>query len=63
MAALLGKDKQNIEVSDDEVLQRLETFPEPIIIADLTEAIKRTPPYKWGTPSSNDLVWNLSTWS
>src|SRR3989344_62625 len=63
MAALLGKDKQNIEVSDDEVLQRLETFPEPIIIADLPEAIKRTPPYKWGTPSSNDLVWNLSTWS
>lgn len=64
ISGLLGKDRQNIIVSDEEVVQRLETFPEEIGIAETgLSASKNSPPYKWGTGSSNDLRWGFGTWS
>lgn len=64
MVGLLGKDRQNIEVSDSEVVQRLELFTETVTIAEgAPTPTKTSPPYKWGTGSSNDLVWGFGTWA
>lgn len=63
MAGLLGRDRQNIEISDDEVLQRLELFDENIAISEVVNTIKKLPPYTWGPGGSNDGKWGFSTWS
>lgn len=62
MVGLLGKDRQNIEISDDEVLQRLELFLEEVEIVDTLTSSKTTGPYKWG-PDANVLRFNFGTWS
>ncbi|MDQ3158811.1 MAG: hypothetical protein M3P98_01580 [bacterium] len=59
---LLGRDKLNIEISDDEVLQRLEIFPEVITVADMVTVSAKTGPYTWATSGSSDLIWNFGTW-
>ncbi|MCP6719746.1 MAG: hypothetical protein KJI72_00250 [Patescibacteria group bacterium] len=63
MVGLLGKDRENIDVADDEVLQRLEIFPETINIGELVTTIKKSPPYTWGVGGSNDFKWNFATWA
>jgi len=64
MVDLLSKDKKNITIATNEVLQRLDTFHEEMSIFDtLKTPIKKSPPYKWGVSGSNDLLWNLGTWS
>lgn len=63
MMGLLSKDLQNIDISNDEVLQRLEIFPESVSVADVLLAVKKIAPYKWGPGSSNDLVFDFGTWA
>src|SRR3989344_500547 len=65
MVNLLGQDKKNIVIALNEVLQRLESFFETAVIAEskAADAIKDSPPYKWGIGSSNDFRWNFATWS
>lgn len=62
MVGLLGKDRQNIELSDSEVVERLELFTETVTIAETTPTTSKTsPPYKWGA-DPNALVWDFGTW-
>lgn len=64
MVGLLGKDRQNIDIADDEVLQRLELFTETLSISDsLGTPITTTGPYTWGTSGASDLNWSFGTWS
>ncbi len=65
MVNLLGQDKKNIVIALNEVLQRLESFFESATVAEskAADAIKDSPPYKWGIGSSNDFRWNFATWS
>jgi hypothetical protein len=63
MVGLLSKDRQNISVADDEVIQRLEVFPETVTLVETSvTATKTSPPYKWGV-AANDFDWNFGTWS
>jgi len=63
MVSLIGRDKKNIEITDDEVLQRLKTFPEIIEVVDTLTATKNSPPYTWGPGGGNDFRWGFFTWS
>jgi hypothetical protein len=63
MVDLLSKDKKNIVIASNEVLQRLELFTEQMTITDtLGVPTKTSPPYRWA-PATNALKWNFSTWS
>jgi hypothetical protein len=62
MEGLLSADRKNVEIADNEILQRLMEFNESISISDTASASKRSGPYKWGA-DANALVWDLSTWS
>ena len=61
MVDLLSKDKKNITIAINEVLQRLEVFAEEMTSSDAITANKTTGPYKWG-PDANALKWGLGTW-
>lgn len=63
MVGLLGKDRINVDINDDEVLQRLETFLESINSAEVLSASSKSPPYTWGSGGANDFQWDLFTWS
>lgn len=64
MLALLGKDKDNIEIADNEILQRLEIFNEALVVADsVPVASSSTGPYEWGPSGTPQLYWGLGTWS
>lgn len=65
MVNLLGQDKKNIVIALNEVLQRLESFIESMTMTETkaANAIKHSPPYKWGVGSSNDFRWNFATWA
>lgn len=63
MTGLLGRDRENLEISEDEVLQRLISEPETITLTDVETVTKNSPPYKWGAGSINDWKWNFATWS
>lgn len=59
MLALLGKDKDNIEIANNEVLQRLEIFPESVAVTDTVGTpSKSTGPYLWGS-----FNWGFGTYS
>ena len=63
MVDLLSKDKKNITIAKNEILQRLEKFTEELSLSDTLEALAKTsPPYKWG-PDTNAGKWSFSTWS
>jgi len=62
MVGLLSKDRENITLSDDEVLQRLEVFPEVVEFVEAVTASKKSAPYLWGVSGGNDLIWNFGTW-
>ena len=50
MLALLGKDKDNIQIADNEILQRLEIFNESFAVSDsLGAPVKTVGPYLWGS--------------
>lgn len=60
---LLGEKKKNIVISDDEVIQRLETLDEALAVTDsISTPTKDSPPYTW-SGGSNDFNWNYATWS
>jgi hypothetical protein len=61
MVDLLNKDKKNITIAINEVLQRLEIFAETVTSSDAISTTKTSGPYKWG-PDANALKWNLGTW-
>ena len=61
MLDLLSKDKKNISIAINEVLQRLEVFAETMGSSDAVSIITTTGPYKWG-PDANALKWDLGTW-
>jgi len=63
LEALLAKDRENIDVSDNEVLQRLESLADTVALGETLTPTKDSPPYKWGAGSSNDWRWNFATWS
>ncbi len=61
MVDLLSKDKKNIIIASNEVLQRLELFSESASVTDSVSGSKSAGPYKWG-PDPNALKWGLGTW-
>ncbi len=61
MVDLLSKDKKNILIATNEVLQRLEIFSESATVADTISGSATTGPYKWG-PDADELVWGFGTW-
>lgn len=67
MVELLGKDKQNITIATNEVLQRLETFFEVMQFAEATSTFKKSRPYTWGQGGANDALaprgWGFATWA
>jgi hypothetical protein len=67
MVELLGKDKKNIVIASNEVLQRLEYFAENVNLVEAINTYKRTRPYTWGVGGSNDLIaprgWGFGTWN
>lgn len=67
MVELLGRDKQNIVIASNEVLQRLEWFGETATLSDVLTTYKKSRPYTWGVGGSNDALsprgWNFATWA
>lgn len=60
---LLGEKKKNIVISDEEVVQRLETLNDTLGISDsLAVPIKTSPPYTW-EGGANDFTWGFGTWA
>jgi len=63
MVDLLERDKQNIVIAPNEVLQRVERFIEELAISDGSPSASSTSsPYTWGVSGSSDLAWNFGTW-
>ncbi len=63
MVGLLTQSNQNVVIADNEVLQRLETFPEDVTLVEAVTVTKGVRPYRWGPGSANDFHWNFATWS
>ena len=64
MLMLLLKDRNNLDISDNEVLQAFISAPdETITIVDAAPVVTSTsPPYTWGS-DADELSWSLGTWS
>jgi hypothetical protein len=58
---LTEKDKE-ISVSEDEVLDEVETSEDNITISEAVTYSMFTPPYRWG-PHGDAFKWNLGEWS
>lgn len=67
MIDLLSKDKKNIVIATNEVLQRLERFAETITLNEVVNRYTKSRPYTWGIGGTNDLVsprgWSFGTWN
>lgn len=65
MLELLGKDKKNIAIAVNEVVQRIEQFAESIALADTVGVTHSTsnPPYTWGSGGANDFNWSFAVWA
>lgn len=67
MVELLSKDKKNIVIASNEVLQRLEQFAESMTVSEVVTPIKKSRPYTWGEGGSNDALtprgWDFATWA
>jgi hypothetical protein len=62
MIGLLGQNTQNLVISNNEVLERLEDFTESMTMSDsLSVANITSGPYQWGS-DPNPLVWNFGVW-
>lgn len=60
---LLTKEKKNIVIAINEILQRFEKFNEAMTLSDTLGALAKTsPPYRWG-PGTNVGKWSFFTWS
>lgn len=63
IVGLLGEKKKNIVISDEEVVQRLETLSDALAISDsIGVPVKTSPPYTW-SGGTNDFDWGFGTWS
>jgi hypothetical protein len=63
MVDLLTKDKKNVSIAVNEVLQRFDKFNEGITFSDILNVLPKTsPPYKWGA-GTNVGKWSFFTWS
>jgi hypothetical protein len=62
MVGLLGN-AQSFDLTDNTVIRRLNLIRETLQAVESVSATKTSPPYKWGTGSSNDLRWGFGTWS
>lgn len=61
---LLERDKQNIVVATNEVLQRLERLMDEFEMTDSDASFSdNSPPYHWAPGGANPLTWNLGTWT
>ncbi len=61
---LITGPSENIDVSENENVQRYVLFDEPFTITDTVAApTKTSPPYLWGATTGNVGIWNRSTWS
>lgn len=59
---LLERDKQNINIAPNEILQQLELLVDSLSIVDSSPVVTTdSPPYTW--TSGNTFVWNRGTWS
>lgn len=64
MVDLLGRDKKNVEIADNEVLEAIESFNETLQFAEvLGTPTTSTGPYEWGAGGSPQLYWGLGTWA
>lgn len=63
MVGLLTQQNQNVVIADNEVLQRLETFPETMTLVEVVTVTKGVRPYTWGPGGTNDFRWNFATWA
>ena len=64
MVGLLGQEKQNIQIDENEVLQRLINIDEEVDMntGESVVLIKNSAPYTWGIGGSNDFNWDFWTW-
>lgn len=59
---LIGREKDNITISPDEVIQRFRVIAEEFGLTDEIVSVTTTSgPYKY-SPSDNDGTWDFSTW-
>lgn len=70
MIDLIGRDKKNITIADNEVVQRLISVSDQFGWDDeVTQFVTRSGPYYWTdpagdpSPGSEAFIWNESTWS
>lgn len=65
LIGLLGREKRNITIADNEVLQRLRKLSDSFGFSDeIVQVIKTTGPYKYGTASSGTVgKYGFSTYS
>lgn len=65
MLELLGKDRKNITIAENEVVQHIEQLAEAPTIGDTvaTSHVTSNPPYTWGPGGANDFVWGFFVWS
>lgn len=64
MVELLGREKKNLTIADNETIQRLRKFIDEFTSVDEIIAFtKSTGPYKWGPVTTGTVGrWNFSTW-
>lgn len=61
---LLERDKQNIVIAPNEVIQALEILFETLSVTDSDPVVTTdSPPYTWGISGGNDGIWNRFTWT
>jgi len=61
MVGVLTKDLQNLNVTDSQILQRLQVVVENVNVAESVSMSSFTGPYNWAT-DANPLVWSLRPW-
>jgi hypothetical protein len=62
MVELLTKDKKNIDIAQNEVLQILESFFESVEMGEVVTITGASRPYTWGLGGANDARFNFATW-
>lgn len=63
MVMLLGKDRRDLVIADNEVIQRITSLSDSLGVSDeIVSLTKNSPPYTY-EGGINDGEWNLATWS
>jgi len=66
LVGLIGKEKDNIVISNNEVIQKLRTVDDDFSMTDeIVSVTKKTGPYYWSpvTGDHEPIVWDFFTWS